>query len=298
MKKYTLILLFLLPLLASGQKIVTLDADSLRLVQVRAKLDAVAEADPVYGEQVDISVGKMSLADLLRNVAKVGNVNLSVKGAENIQVTVNFSRAKITDLVYFLCKEYGLDIDVVGNIIAIRPLPAPPVPPRIPKVSFAVGRGLSYDLSGERLIDVVKRITELTGTNIVVAQGLYARQISGYVSDMPLDEGIATLAGVNGLEAQKAKNGVWELLDTPAAPPGAPGQPGSAPRSPSAYTRTSAFAANQLSVDSLGLITAQISRGNINDIVTDLCEKQGLNYFFVAPLAGQTSVWEIGRAHV
>ncbi len=282
MKKYLLaILIFTLPVLAAAQT----GADSLRLARVRTQLDAVAAADAVYDEAVDISVGKMPLADMLRNVAKVSGVNLSVKGAESMNVTVNFSRAKITDLLYFLCKEYNLDIDVVGNIIAIRPVPAAVVPPKVPNVEFAANRGLSYDLSGDKLIDVVKRITALTGVNIVVPQGIYAKQVSGYVSRMPLDEAVATLASVNGLDVQKAKNGVWELSELPAAAAGQPARP--AP----AYSRTSTFATNQLSVDSLGLITAQIGRGNIQDIVTDLCEKQKYNYFFVSPIAGQTSVY-------
>ncbi len=273
---------------AVAQTIAKPDADSVRLVRIRTQLEAVAVADPVYAEPVDISVGKMALSEMLRNVAKVGGVNLSVKGAENMQVTVNFSRARVTDLIYFLCKEYNLDIDVVGNIIAIKPVPAPPAEVKPPKIDFAVAAGLSYDLSGDKLIDVIKRITTLTGVNIIAPQTLYAKQVSGYVSRMPLNEAIPTLASVNGLEAQKAKNGTWELSEAPAP---APGQPAAPARQPLAYTRTSAFAANQLSVDSLGLITAQISRGNIQDIVTDLCEKQKLNYFFVAPLSGQTSVW-------
>ncbi len=288
LRYFILFLLFLSPFTAGAQKFVVPDADSLRLERIRTQLDALAAGDPAYGEAIDISVGKMSLSEMLRNVAKVGNVNLSVKGAESMQVTVNFSRARITDLLYFLCKEYGLDIDIVGNIIAIKPLPTTPVPPKIPDVSYAIGRGLSYDLSGDKLIDVVKRITALTGTNIVVPQGLYAKQVSGFVSDMPMDEAIGTFASVNGIEARKEKNGVWEFSEPPVQ---AGGQPGQAARYAPAYSRTSVFGPNQLSIDSLGLITAQIGRGNIQDIVTDLCEKQQLNYFFVAPVSGQTSIY-------
>ncbi len=288
MRVKSIVLLFLLlPALVLAQRIAVPDADSLRLARVRSGLDAVVAAYPAYGETVDISVGKMALSDMLRNLAKVGGVNLSVKGAESTQVTVNFSQARITDLIYFLCREYNLDIDVVGNIIAIRPVPAPPAAPRVPNVEFSIGRGLSYDLAGDRLIDVVKRIATLTGENIITPQNIYAKQVSGYVSYMPLNEAITTLASVNGLDVRRVRGGVWELSEPPATSSGQPGAPRPAP----AYSRTNSFAANQLSVDSLGMITAQISRGSIQDIVADLCEKQGLNYFFIAPVSGQTSVW-------
>lgn len=261
------------------------DYDSIRLANIEQKLEKVLETDKTYAEEVDISVGKMPLSDLLRNVAKVSSVNLTVKGAENTMVTCNFSRAKVTDLILFLCKEYDLDIETVGNIVAIKPSLPIPDKPKIPNISYnKAGNKLDYDLNGEPLIDVVKKIAELAELNIIVPKILYQTPVSGFVNKMELDNAILTLASINGLDIEKDDAGVWEFIpvqfsDAANAPQG------------QSYVRRTKFAPNQLVVDSLGMITAQIGRGNVQDIITDLCLQQDLNYFFVSPVSQQTSVF-------
>lgn len=268
-----------------------LDHDSIRLVAVKEKLIKVVEVDPSYGEEVDISVGKLSLSEMFRNIAKITNVNLAVKGLENTIVTCNFSRAKITDLLYFLCREYNLDIDVVGNIVAIRSVPSPVIQTKIPNVRYGIAsRALSYDLNDDVLIDVVKKITAISGNNIIVPQQLYAKSVSGFVEEMRFDDAIFMLASINGLDCEKLNTGTWELIQ-PLAETQKNGTKG---RTPSLYSRRSTFGKNQLSIDSLGMITALIERGSVRDIIIDLCEQQKLNYFFVSPIDQQTAIYVKG----
>ncbi len=286
----TLTLIFLSVQLLCGQRIVNPNAEQERLTEVGLKLTNLSVLDPTYITEVDISVGKVPLSELLRNVAKAAEVNLSVKGAENIQVTCNFSRAKITDLVFFLCKEYNLDIDVVGNIVAIYPVAPPPPEAKILGVTYKIaGNSLSFDLSGDRLADVAKKITDLTGTNFFLPQTLSEQKLSGYIKDMPFGEAIRNIAAMNGLEAERDDNHVWTFY--PAEPPAQQqnGQPGAA--SAPLYQRRTPFSPTELSVDSLGMITAQIGRGNVQDMIVDLCEQQDLNYYFLSPVTGQTSIY-------
>lgn len=285
----TLFIAIIISVAALGQKIHNPDAERERLTDIGLRLANLAKFDPAYITEVDISVGKLPLSELLRNVAKVAEVNLSVKGAENIQVTCNFSRARITDLLHFLCKEYNLDIDIVGNIVAIYPVAAPaPIPKEI-GVSYRIaGNSLSFDLSGDRLGDVAKKITDLNGTNFFLPQTLAEQHLSGYIRDMYFDDAVKAIAAMNGLEAEKDANHVWAFYpaERPLQPDGQ-SAPGSAP----VYQRRTPFSLTELSIDSLGMITAQIGRGNIQDIITDLCEQQRLNYFFVTPVSGQTSIY-------
>lgn len=262
--------------------------DSLRLASIEQKLNKVVEVDATYLDEVDISVGKLPLSDMLRNVAKIAAVNLTVRGSENAMVTCNFSRAKITDLIFFLCREYDLDIDVVGNIVAIRPAAPIPSQPKVPEISYDErNKTLGYNLNGDILIDVVKKITDLVNVNIIVPKSMYQNQISGFVKKMPLDEAISTLASINGLEADKAPGGVWEFTSAiPAPSDGRPVGSGTG-----AFTRKTQYGPNQILVDSMGLITVQIGRGSIQDIVTELCTQQQLNYFFLSPINQQTSVF-------
>jgi type IV pilus assembly protein PilQ len=281
----TFSLVFVAIHIAFGQRIVNPNTEQERLTAVESKLSNLTAIDSTYITEVDISVGKMPLSELMRNVAEAAEVNLSVKGAENIQVTCNFSRAKITDLIYFLCKEYNLEIDVVGNIVSIYPV-TPPVPEaKVPGVSYKIAdNSLSFDLSGDRLADVTKRITELTGTNFFFAQTLSEQKLSGYVRDMPFGEAIKSIAAMNGFEAERDKNQVWMFYATTShSQQGV----GNAP----VYQRRTPFSTTELSVDSLGRITAQIGRGNVRDMIIDLCQQQHLNYYFLSPVTAQTSIY-------
>lgn len=117
-------------------------------------------------------------------------------------------------------------------------------------------------------------IANLSGVNIIVPQSLYGKTVSGFVKSMALNDAIVTLASTNKLVIQRRDSDVWEMM-TPEEKPLLRRQ----------------FAQNQLLTDSLGMITANLSSGNIGDIIVDLCEKLGHNYFFITPLSGQTSLF-------
>lgn len=278
--KYLCLLTLLFPLLCAAQ-----DGDSIRFAAIDRKLEALVARDSTFARTVDVTAGRLPLAELLRNIARASGVNLSVRSVENVPVSCNFTRARVDDLVRFLCREYRLDMETTGNIVSVFPAAAVAPPQPDPEVFYnASDTTLFYDLRGDRLIDVVKKVGMLSNRNIIVPQPLYDYKISGYVRAMPFDGAMQTLASVNGLTAEKDAQEVWTLYREQAAP-----EQGvtSAP----AYTRRRQFAQNELRVDSLGRITAHITRGQVQDIVLDLCEQLGLNYYFKSPLSLTAGIW-------
>ena len=262
-------------------------SDSLRLQLLEGKLIAAAQTDSAFYREVDLSIGKISLPEMLRNIAKVSGVNLTVKGAENIMVSVNFSRAKVVDLLYYLCKEYDLETDVVGNIVSIYPRRLPPPPPREIRVSYdSLENRLGFDLLADNLHEVVKEIMKLSRHNLIVPQALYRQHVSGYVEQMPFDQAIEVLAGVNGLVADKNRHGIWMISADPGSVDGSPGT------GRGMLARQSRFWDDELSIDSLsGLITARLARAKVHDVIVDLCERQRLNYFFLSQIGHETGVF-------
>lgn len=257
-----------------------------RIAQVRARLDTLILRDTTYLSEVDLSVGQVSLSELLRSVAQVGGVNLSVQDGANLLVSCNFSRARIADLILFLCEQYGLDIRVVGNIVSIFPYQAPIAPPPVPSIVYnRADSTLSYDLIAVPLREVARRLTDSSGVNLIVPQTLYDRPISGYVSSMPFSEALSVLAEINKLEVAPVKgNGAWMFAEP--IPVGG-GQPSTVQN----YVRRRQFAPAQLAIDSVGRITAMIDRGNIYDIILDVCEQLKLDYFFITPVNAQTCIY-------
>lgn len=55
-------------------------------------------------------------------------MNLSVRSVEDIPVSCNFTRARVDDLLRFLCREYRLDIEATGNIVSVFAAAASPQP--------------------------------------------------------------------------------------------------------------------------------------------------------------------------
>jgi type IV pilus assembly protein PilQ len=261
--------------------------DTLQNITVTQKLQQLIQIDQSFDKEIDISVGKSTLTDLLRNVATISGVNLNVKGAENIIVNCNFSRLKVVDLIEFLCNEYNLEINVTGNILSIFPV-KPPIP-EAPKniIEYNVeNQTLSFDLNGDKLINLSKKIAEKTNVNVVIPQNMYNYQVYGFAKSMPVDDALQTLASINGLLVNKDSKGVWTFSQNTSAIAGE-----NSSRTPTPYRFRTNFQADQISVDSLGMITARIGQGNIQDIITELCNKMALNHFFITPVDGQTGIY-------
>ncbi|WP_278995850.1 type II secretion system protein GspD [Alistipes finegoldii] len=270
---------------ADSPSSIAADLDSARFAGIDRKLETLVERDSTFARTVDVTAGRLPLTELLRNIARASGVNLSVRSVENIPVSCNFTRTRVDDLVRFLCREYRLDVETTGNIVSVFPAAAAPRPQPDPEIFYnAADTTLFYDLNGERLIDVTKKITTFSGRNIIVPQPLYDCKVSGYVRAMPFDGALQTLAAVNGLVAEKDASEVWMVYREPAE------QQESGRTGPS-YVRRRQFSENELHVDSLGRITAHIARGQVQDIILDLCGQLGLNYYFQSPVSLTTGVW-------
>lgn len=166
--KYLCLLFLLFPAYCAAQ------SDSARFVAIDRTLEALVERDSTFARTVDVTAGRLPLGELLRNIARASSVNLSVRSVENVPVSCNFTRARVDDLVRFLCREYRLDVETTGNILSVFPTASVPQPQPDPDIFYnAADTTLFYDLRGERLIDVAKKITTFSGRNIIVPQPLY-----------------------------------------------------------------------------------------------------------------------------
>lgn len=192
------LLFSLLPVFCAAQN------DSARFAAIDRRLEALVERDSTFARTVDVTAGRLPLTELLRNIARASGVNLSVRNVENIPISCNFTHARVDDLVRFLCREYGLDAAVTGNIVSVFPAAVVPQPAPDPDIIYhAADTTLHYDLRGVRLIDAAKKIAMLSNRNIIVPEPLYDFQVSGYVRGMPLDDALHALASVNGLAAER-----------------------------------------------------------------------------------------------
>lgn len=273
-------LLLLLIIILSPLALKAQENETLRLSVIKSKLDTLASMDKMYLKEVDLSTSRISLPDLLQAVANANAVNISVKGGENTVVSSNFSRARIVDLLYFVCSEYDFDLEVIGNIVSVYPYhPATVKEPMIIEYD-SVNNRLTYDIINHNLVEVAKNISSKSGKNIIVPQSMYSKNVSGYLTGIGFAEALAILANTNGLLIEESQDNIWTFIDDS-------NNVGNRRN----YVRRREFANEQMVIDSTGLITVNISNGNIYDIILDVCHKLNLNYHFVTPVNYQTSLF-------
>lgn len=176
------------------------DAQTERVEGIRAQMDTLVTYYPVFKERVDISVGRMRLSELLRKIAELKDVNISVRDDFDCVVSCSFTSSRIDDLIIFLCREYSLDIDIFGNIVSIFRY-APDPEPEVPLViHYTADSLISFNFKDKKLEEVTQCITSKTGVNIIVPKNVKNLMTSGNVYRASLRDALEILARENDME--------------------------------------------------------------------------------------------------
>lgn len=206
MKKIFLLLFLLLTQLNYSQ-------EENRINGIKDKINALSSEVLGLNQKVNINIKESSLTDFLIAVSEVHKVNISIEPAlEQIMIVNNFSDVSVSDLLVFLCKEHNLTIDFTGSILAIKTyLKAIEVPlPKEIEADYIINENLlSLNLSGDKLYDVFKKITDSSGKNLVFAPGLENKLLTCYIKNMPFDDALNKLAFANDLVINKTKDNFY-----------------------------------------------------------------------------------------
>ena len=82
-----IIILVLIVILSVG----SLRGQTERLDSIQVRLERVVHRDSAYFSEIDISVGKLSLGEFFRTIARVNGVNLCYKPSADTRPRVGFS---------------------------------------------------------------------------------------------------------------------------------------------------------------------------------------------------------------
>lgn len=196
------IIVFVMTLMALTAEMHVLKADDIRLSGVRTKLDSLCLHDPAFSKMVDISVGQMRLSELLRTIAEMEGVNLSVRDNFDCVVSCSFKRSRIDDLIVFLCREYSLDIEVYGNIVSIFRYQPPPELDLPIEIRYNPADSLiNFRFHEKPLSEFAETLTASTGINVIVPKELRSLSVSGVAVNVTLSDAIEIVAEGNGLDS-------------------------------------------------------------------------------------------------
>ena len=182
-----------------------------RLLQIENALQPLVIEQPGLDETVSTSVSGVTLTEYIRALGINHSLNINVSEDLTDKLINNFSNAKVSDVLVFLCKEYQLDIEVIGGIISVtRYVPEiKPITfvPKIPLVYYNDTTDfLSLDLKVDSLDKVAREITKLSGRNVIIAPELAAKQVSVFIQNRPFADALDKMAFANGLTVEKDGN--------------------------------------------------------------------------------------------
>jgi len=211
MMKLRILYLTILFLLCLGTKGIAQEmTDS--YARVEQRLNALAGTVPGLEKKVKLSVSGVTAQEFLRALAQSNDLNINVDPTLGFSIVNNFTGETAKNVLLFLAKTYGLDIDVIGSIMTIKKLPEPQ-PIQIEKeikVQYNTSSdGLSYDLQNDLLGNVAQKISSLSGKNLIVPTPLLQKSVTGFMAEAPFETALEKLAYVNGLKYRKTNDNVY-----------------------------------------------------------------------------------------
>ncbi|MDN3580770.1 general secretion pathway protein GspD [Mucilaginibacter flavus] len=176
-----------------------------RISAIKQKLDDLSETVPGLNQKVQLLVTGVSIYDYLNAIARSNSLSISLDPGMNINVSDTFTGVTASNILLLLAQKYSLDISVIGSIINIGPYKNPnqfvKPPPKDLGVTYnATANTLSLSLSNDSLPAVTRKITQLSGKNIVVPGALQGKLVSAYIAAAPIETALSKLAFANEIK--------------------------------------------------------------------------------------------------
>jgi type IV pilus assembly protein PilQ len=261
--------------------------------QLQEKLMILSTGDiPALNEKVNISVTNISIQEFLRAVSKSTGLNINVASDLNITVVNNFSNVKVIDILMFLCRQYDLNISVIGNIINVfkekAELPAT-VKKQLVKYD-QVNEVISIECDNEDLGSLAKAIVDNTGLNVVPAPGLDLLKVKGYIQNMPVDNALDKFAFANNLKVRKTDDHVYLFEKNDPLPQITNGQVrggNSNQKKTDQNNGSSSLQVTRIRGDSISVSADNVP---LSDIIKESASQVQTDYFFTSPVTGESTL--------
>ena len=280
---------FLLTLLVFHQLSFGQRNSSSRIQKIEKTLDSLAISVLGLTKKVDFSVSDIELSTFIRAVAKNHKLNVSIEiSLQQIKVTHNFSNATVKNVLLYLCKEYHLTIEVLGTILSIKKHKTPYISRDI-GASYQKEKDLfSVNLQNDTLFVAFKKITDVTGKNLVFAPGIGNQKISSYIKGKTFESAIDKIAFANNLSVTKTKDNYY--LFESATTPNQKGITDTRRQKPARYRNSNFYFKVQDTVKQI--VDVDFENITIAAIIKDIGFDLSINMFTSSPLedAGNATV--------
>lgn len=211
-RKLTLIIIISLALLFPSRGFA--QQNNQHLQQIQNTLDSLSQIIPGLNKKVQLSISGVPAQDYLRAIGRANNISFHIDPSVNFTVNNTFSDVTASNILLLLAQQYNLDISATGIIIVIKVHQEQLVVlrPRAKEINVRyreLDNALSMDLSNDSLTAVAKKITTLSGKNIIVPPGLQGKMVTAFISGASFDVAMDKLAFSNELKMVKTNDSFY-----------------------------------------------------------------------------------------
>jgi type IV pilus assembly protein PilQ len=278
-----------------------LKAQQSRIEQIQQRLDSLARLNPGLNQKVQLAITGVSLNDYLNVIGKSNNLSFNVDPAVDVKINNTFSNVTAENILLLIAQQFNLDITSIGSIIIVKPFREPQqiVKPAVKVLGVQYNRQdnlLSLELNNDTLIAVAKKITELSGKNIIVPTSLQSRLVNSYISATNFDIALEKFAYANEIKMVKTNDSFYlfqPLEDgeqlyvngdnkTSVRKVFKPQAPATGSTAAGIYARTLPNGQKVISVDA--------TNAPIGDLVKAASQQLNKNYFIYSDLRGTITI--------
>lgn len=202
--------LFLISMILSV-RLLAQQVDRIQIIQ--DKLEQLSQTVPGLHDKVQFTFNGVSIQDFLSALSKSNGLSINVDPKISIRVTNNFNNVTALNILVFLAKNYNLDISLTGSIINVAQYQDPNQnyhPAKQIKATYNQrDNTLSFELDNDSLYNVARKITQISGKNIVVPPGLIGKKVSAFTSNAPFDNALEKLAYANEIKMVKTSDNFY-----------------------------------------------------------------------------------------
>jgi type IV pilus assembly protein PilQ len=185
-----------------------------RVQAIQKKLDSLSKTVPGLNQKVQLLVTGVSIQQYLIGISGSNNLSISVDPQLNFVINDTFHDVSASNILAFLAQKYNLDISVVGPIIYVNAyheyVPViKPVNKEINAKYNSSDNTLSMALDNDSLTSVAKKITQVSGKNVVVPNSMQGKKVSAFIAAAPFETAMDKLAYTNEIKMVKTSDNFY-----------------------------------------------------------------------------------------
>jgi type IV pilus assembly protein PilQ len=250
---------------------------------------------PELKNRPQITISDVSLNGFLKSLAQTNQLNFNIDNSLQQKVVATYSNETIINILLELARQHNLGFRFTGSIISIFPYIDPlanlPPPAKNLLITFNPdSQVLTLDLNDDSLLNVAKKITQLTNKNIVVLPELFGKKVNGYIQNLPISNALEKISITNGFKLNKTNDDVFvleALAPNEQLIPKQLGVPNANYNVRKVNNSTNGTSSSVINVSETGnLLNINITNTPLSEAIRNIADQVGVNYFIYSELTG------------